>query len=37
MTGLERELLCAFEALQSAYEKKHKAWQESYTNCASKY
>ncbi|QLF61818.1 hypothetical protein HBJ33_028710 (plasmid) [Klebsiella pneumoniae] len=31
MTGLERELLCAFEALQSAYEQ-HKAWQESYAN-----
>ncbi|WP_319922708.1 MbeD/MobD family mobilization/exclusion protein, partial [Klebsiella pneumoniae] len=35
MTGLERELLCAFEALQSAYEQQHKAWQESYANLAS--
>ncbi|RMD19043.1 protein MobD, partial [Klebsiella pneumoniae] len=37
MTGLERELLCAFEALQRAYEQQHKAWQESYANLASMY
>ncbi|MFY2979552.1 MbeD family mobilization/exclusion protein [Klebsiella pneumoniae] len=37
MTGLERELLCAFEALQSADEQQHKAWQESYANLASMY
>ncbi|MER0133158.1 MbeD family mobilization/exclusion protein [Klebsiella pneumoniae] len=35
--GIERELLCAFEALQSAYEQQHKAWQESYANLASMY
>ncbi|WP_228724505.1 MbeD/MobD family mobilization/exclusion protein [Klebsiella pneumoniae] len=30
-------MLCAFEALQSAYEQQHKAWQESYANLASMY
>ncbi|QLF61800.1 hypothetical protein HBJ33_028565 (plasmid) [Klebsiella pneumoniae] len=33
--GIGQELLCAFEALQSAYEQQHKAWQESYANLAS--
>ena len=37
MTGLERELLCAFEALQRAYEQQHKAWQKSYESLASMY
>ncbi|QBH61268.1 MbeD/MobD family mobilization/exclusion protein, partial [Klebsiella pneumoniae] len=35
--GIGQELLCAFEALQSAYEQQHKAWQESYANLASMY
>ena len=32
MTELEKQLLSAFEALQSDYEQQHRAWQESYAS-----
>ena len=37
MPGVERELFCAVEAGQSAYEQQHKAWQESDASLASMY
>ena len=30
MTELEKQLLTAFEALQSAYEQQHQEWQAAY-------
>ena len=37
MTDLERELLSAFESLQTAYETQHREWQTAYERLVTMY